>query len=231
MLRSVPCSLLLAALLLPVAAAASGPGRHEFHRFAAVASDGVKGGTVPGGSNRMTATPYLPTADLFVRGRTEVAEQVAEQSRQSLPVPRLNAARLEFVFFYSPSQAVPGAVRMTPPDRLARLDPVSGSLLGLVAVDPATFGLADLPGALLGSFTLAPGTDAPAYIAQRTELFRRYDRLLPAFVRASSAPDASLRAEAREFLRLFAAVHEPPVSAYYEAIGREFLAWVRASAQ
>jgi hypothetical protein len=231
MLQSLPCLLLLASLMLPAAATASGPGRHEIEPVAAAAATIAKDGPVSKGSNRMNATPYLPTADLFVRGRTEVADQVAEQSRQSLPVLRLNAGRLELVFFYSPSQAVPGAVRMAPPDRLARLDPVSGSLLGLVAVEPATFGLADLPGALLGSFTLSPGIDAPTYLAQRTELFKRYDRLMPSFARAPSAPDASLRADAREFLRLFAVVSEPPVSAYYEAIGREFLTWVRASAQ
>lgn len=42
----------------------------------------------------------------------------------------------------------------------------------------------------------------------------------------SALPDA-----AREFLKTFGALSEPPLLEYYEALGREFFEWVRALAK
>jgi hypothetical protein len=184
------------------------------------------------GSKRMDAQSFLPMQQLFVEGRRRVADKVPDESRQSLPVPWVREGRLEVAFFYAPSKVTPAdGVKMAPPDQLSSLDARSGTLSALRAVTPPDFGMADAPGALLGAFKLPPGVDAAAYLAARAELFALYDRLMPAFAAAPAAPDPAVRAQAQEFLRLFAAVHEPPMAPYYEALGRGFLDWVRAGAR
>ncbi len=73
------------------------------------------------------------------------------------------------------------------------------------------------------------GMTANDFVQKRTRLFAIYDELAPAFGRQQPSV-ASHAPLAREFLKLFDALHEPPLKPYYQAAGQAFFDWVRATA-
>ena len=168
---------------------------------------------------------------LMKQGRVLVSATVPEQSRQSLPVPLRYGDTLQVAFFYCPSQALPGVVRMAPPHYLARLDPATGALISLVPVTPATFHLAHPPREELGKYSLPDGMSIDQYFALRDRLFWLYDQLTPAFAQDPQSQRTDLKPLATEFLRGFEMLSEPPVRPYYDALGADYFRWLRAIAR
>jgi hypothetical protein len=175
--------------------------------------------------------PFLSFSEIMKLGRSLVMDRIPEQSRQSLPVPVRASEGFHVAFLYSPSQALPNETRLAPPHFVALLDPVTGKLAGVRHVTPQTFGQAHEPDALIGTFKLAPGTDYKEYLAERERLFRLYERLVPEWAGHASTARQDLRPLAAEFLRLFSLLSEPPLEPYYNSLGAEFFAWVRAIAR
>ncbi|HNT39612.1 MAG TPA: hypothetical protein PKO45_10890 [Rubrivivax sp.] len=180
------------------------------------------------------ADQALPFAQLMKLGRSLVADQVPDQSRQSLPVPVPARAErpLRVAFMYCPAQALPGVNRLAPPNQLAWLDPIHGTLLAVQAVTPASFGQPDAARELLGEFRLPVGVTAESYLALRERLLQLYDLLLPQWAQWSPAVERPvLQANASEFLQVFGKVGEPPLIPYYYSLGRAFFDWVREVAR
>lgn len=179
----------------------------------------------------MTQAAASNFANLMKLGRIHVSATVPEQSRQSLPVPLRIGETLQVAFFYCPSQALPGVVRMAPPHYLARLDPASGALISLVPVTPATFHLAHPAREELGKYSLPEGMSIDQYFALRDRLFWLYDQLTPAFAQDPQSQRIDLKPLAAEFLRGFEMLSEPPVRPYYDALGADYFRWLRAIAR
>lgn len=176
----------------------------------------------------MTQAGTPTFANLMKLGRVHVSATVPEQSRQSLPVPVRLGETLQVAFFYCPSQALPGVVRMAPPHYLSRLDPATGALISLVPVTPATFHLAHPAREELGKYSLPQGMSVDQYFALRDRLFWLYDQLVPAFAQDTQSQRTDLKPLALEFLRGFEMVSEPPVRPYYDALGADYFRWLRA---
>lgn len=173
-------------------------------------------------------------SQLMKLGRTQAGEQVAEQSRQSLPVPvPARADRpLRIAFMYCPSQALPGVNRLAPPSQVVWLDPATGALIAVRAVTPQSFGRQDPPDEVLGEFRLPPGMTADNYLALRERLLQLYDRLFPVWAQSAKPPqDEALTAAAREFLQIFGQISEPPLIPYYYSLGLAYFDWVRVAAR
>jgi hypothetical protein len=181
----------------------------------------------------VSPTSYLSAEQLTTLGRTATQASVPEQSRQSLPIPVRDVAGVAVAFFFCPSLVTPkegGGVKMAPPHFLLLLDPTNGQIRELTPVTPASFGRNDAPDSLLGMFRLPDGMTAAQYLQQRGALFALYDQLLPRFAQQQPPSSADLRPAARKFEALFRLLREPPVEAYYEAVGHEFFQWVRDAA-
>ena len=173
-------------------------------------------------------------SQLMKLGRTQAADRIPEQSRQSLPVPvpARSDRPVSIAFMFCPSQALPGVNRLAPPDTMVWLDPRNGELLALKPVTPQSFGQQHPPRELLGEFRLPDGMTGEQYLALRERLFQLYDLLFPAWV-LSSTPQghANLQAAAREFLQIFGQVSEPPLIPYYYTLGVAYFDWVRSVAK
>lgn len=169
-------------------------------------------------------------AQLMKLGRTLVSDRVPEQSRQSLPIPTRTGESHCIAFMYSPARALPNLVKLAPPHFVACLN-TAGTLAELRPVTPQVFGQPHRAGDLLGEFSLPPGMTANGYLTRRDHLFALYERLVPVWFENPRAAHTDLRTTAAEFLREFAALSEPPLTPYYESLGREFFGWVRLTAQ
>lgn len=171
-------------------------------------------------------------SQLMKRCRALVAGRISEQSRQSLPVPvpSEGGAPPRIAFLFAPSQALPGVNRIAPPSAVVLLDP-TGALLEVRAVTPGDFGQAHEPRGLLGEFRLPPDMTADGYLTERERLFSLYDALFSAWA-SGEAPGKTpeLKSAAREYLRLFERLREPPLTPYYESLGAAWFGWVRATA-
>jgi hypothetical protein len=154
--------------------------------------------------------------------------------RQSLPVPTRRQGQLLIAYMYFPSAFKPGLVLLKPPRKVTWLDPSSGKLIALSTVSPADFGLAHPTNEPLPewNFSLPPGMTTKSYAELRNHFFALYNVLFEVwatdpFARGSSA----LHDAAREFLKIFDQVSEPPLLPYYDALGRDFFEWVRELAK
>ena len=163
--------------------------------------------------------------------RVHVSEKVPDQSRQSLPVPAHLNESLCIAFFFSPAQSLPGVTRLAPPNFIAWLRRESGELAQLQAVTSKTFGLKHAPGELIGEFRLPAGMTADLYLTERGRLFDLYPALVTAWNGKMPPQQPGLKPSAQEFLRLFGLISEPPLIAYYHALGSKFFEWVRAAAR
>jgi hypothetical protein len=120
---------------------------------------------------------------------------------------------------------------MFPPRFLLWLDPRTGRMLELKRLTPADFGRADTRDQMLGVLLLPEGMTGEQYLEQKAALFALYDVLLPEFAHPQQPSSNATRSAARKFEALFHLLREPPVDAYYEAVGHDFFHWVRDAAR
>ena len=167
--------------------------------------------------------------DLCTLARRYSMSVVPDQDRESLPVPVLLGSKAGVEFFFAPSRPRPKQpADLFPPTFAILLDP-DGSFIRLWRVFPSDFGRNDDPSGQLGQFGLPEGWTFEEYNRRHARLLQCLDLLLPQFAKNSRAGE--VKATAREYLAIFKELMEPPLAPYYDAVGKAFLAWVRAASQ
>jgi len=154
---------------------------------------------------------------------------------QSLPVPvrRQRQVLIAFmVYFYA---FKPDMSWVSPPGEVIWLDPVSGKLIAKTNVTPADFGQPTPrsfdEGMKEWKFSMPPGMTVDSFDKLNDRLFVLYDILFEVWATKPSTRSSALHATAREFVKAFDAISEPPLLPYYNALGREYFEWVRALAR
>ena len=152
--------------------------------------------------------------------------------RQSLPVPTRHQNQMAIAFMFCSWIIRPGPLRIWPPSEVAWLDPVSGKFITSVKVSPADFGQthsANEP--MKGEEGKLSGVSVESFIEMRNRLFALYDVLFEVWATNPSTRSSALQSAAREFLKIFDQISEPPLRPYYDALGREYFEWVQALAK
>ncbi|MCL2723282.1 MAG: hypothetical protein FWD69_02500 [Polyangiaceae bacterium] len=153
--------------------------------------------------------------------------------RDSLPVPvrRQGQPLIAFMFYFY--AFTPDIAWVSPPGEVAWLDPVSGKLIAKTTVTPAYFGQTRSPdaGPMEWKFSMPSGMTVDSFDKLRNRLPVLYDVLFEAWATSPSIRSSALHDAAREFLKAFDVVSEPPLLPYYNALGREYFEWVRALAR
>jgi hypothetical protein len=179
----------------------------------------------------MPTTTLMSAAQLATTAGALTSQTIPDEARQSLPIPVRNAGSLTIAFFYCPSAATPQGEKMYPPRFLLWLDPTTGRMLELKRVTPGDFGRNDARDQMLGLLRLPDGMTADQYLEQQAALFAIYDALLPEFAHPQQPTSNATRSAAKKFNALFHVLREPPVDAYYEAVGHDFFQWVHDAAR
>jgi hypothetical protein len=174
------------------------------------------------------STRFKKMEELVRLGRLYSAGAVADEFRQSLPIPRRSPDGLRVDFFFCAAFARPGQpVVLGPPHFLIAVHADSGQLDYLRAVGPKDFGQSHGKDESIGTFGMQEGMRVEEFMDKRATLYATYDILLPAFARGGMAVvDDGVREAAREYKVLFRILSEPPLLPYYHALGQEFFTWV-----
>jgi hypothetical protein len=188
----------------------------------------------PAGHKKEKAmNPQSPktSAELTKLARTYSMGAVSEQYRQSLPIPVWSNSAVDVEFFFAPAHARPQQPVDLFPPKFALTLHLDGSLIRLWKVSPRDFGLNHDAAQSIGRFGLPEGWTYENYEERHARLLESLDILLPQFAAQNSRPDGETGAAAREYLKLFKELMEPPLTPYYETLGKPFFAWVRAASQ
>ena len=101
-----------------------------------------------------------------------------------------------------------------------------------VPVTPAYFGQKDDPDKPLKGLIKLANITVETQGELRDRLLALYDVLFPIWAtNPSTLNQTGLQSQAREFLKIFDQVYEPPLLPYYKALGRDWLEWLRKLAQ
>jgi hypothetical protein len=169
----------------------------------------------------------MSTADLVKLARVKSSGAVAEQYRQSLPIPVIKSEGLRVVFLYSPALALPKQpVKLNPPQYMLQLSALTGNLFEIRSVNSGDFGQSHGASDLIGTFMMPEGMTFETFIHKQDSLFQLYDTLMPEFVLRRTTASEETRKSAKEFDRLFHILSEPPLLPYYRAAGKEFFDWL-----
>jgi hypothetical protein len=159
-----------------------------------------------------------------------IGYHTAGKPSQSWPVPAYRRNKLSVAFMKYPHIQWVGEIQMQPPSQVRWLDPVTGECIAEDDVSPAYFGQTIAADEYLPrwSTVLPQGMTPDAYTNLKKHLFELYDTLFKAWA-TKLAPSAqgNLRGQAREFLKIFYQISEPPLKPYYEALGRDWFGWLR----
>jgi hypothetical protein len=152
---------------------------------------------------------------------------VADEFRQSLPIPIREAEGLRLAFFFCPALARPGQpVQLGPPQYVIRLDAATGGMLELRKVEPKDFQQSHNPGDIIGTFGMPAGLTTEEFMARRAALYKAYDALLPEFAAGRSRVSPDIKSQAVDFQKMFSLLSEPPLRPYYQATGKDFFKWL-----
>jgi hypothetical protein len=182
-----------------------------------------------GRSYRMSSTEqkFMKTAELVRLARVKSVETIAEQFRQSLPIPVVYSDGLCVLFLYCPALALPRQpVKMNPPHYLVRLNASTGALEEVRPATAKEFGQTHGPADLIGTFAMPQGMTVQEFMQKLDRLYKVYDALLPEFAARSAAVSQEAKTAAREFAQLFELLSEPPLRPYYRAAGKGFFPWI-----
>ena len=184
---------------------------------------------VQGGGARAVASGgqrfFMNTADR-VRSAQIMTIQVAEQRRQSFPIPVIRPDGLHVLFLYYPARPFPGQPsKLWPPDLLLSLE-ASGRFEELRAVTSREFGQSRQPHELIGTYGMPEGMTYDQYVQKAARLSEVYDVLLPQFGAERSGVRPEVVSAAKEFTGLFRLLSEAPLKPYYDFLGKDFFAWI-----
>jgi len=175
---------------------------------------------------------------LIEQARLYPAGALPRGTHQSYPVPVPGAKGLRVAFFYCTAMIIrPGeGLQLLTPSYVAFLDATTGEFELLKAVVPGEFGQKHKEDEILGKYLTLPERMAAEFLTRQVLLYQAYDALLPAFAvdQADVPPQAKKAAReaqdvqkaAVQFRSLFPAVTEGPLQGYYQALGKDFFAWL-----
>lgn len=181
-----------------------------------------------------TAKRFKTVEELKQLATKEIVLLEGGGPRLSLPIPvrRLNQPLIAFMVYRSGFR--PGLVRISPPHEVIWLDPASGKLIAKTSVSPADFAqtLSAGEGSMELKRNLPPNMAIESFRELRVRLPALYDALFELWATNPSIRSSTLLQDAaREFLKSFDLVSEPPLLPYYNALGCEYFEWVRELAK
>ena len=165
-------------------------------------------------------------------GGPYVSHQGGTQIVGSQPVPVQHQGQIQIAYLIYTYLNFPRPRRVFPPKKVEWFNPVSGMPTDKVPVTPAYFGQKDDPSKPLKGLIKLPNITVETQGELRDRLLALYDVLFPIWAtNPSTLNQTGLQSQAREFLKIFDQVYEPPLLPYYKALGRDWLEWLRKLAQ
>jgi hypothetical protein len=154
---------------------------------------------------------------------------IPDEYRQSLPIPVRLDSEFAIEYLFVPAHIRPKEpVELFPP-AFALTIRADGGFIRLWRVSPRDFGLNHDPNQPIGRFGMPDGWTYENYDRHSARLLETLDTLFPRFTTPDLRSSAETRTAAREFLAEFKQLMEPPLSPYYEAVGKLFFTWVRTA--
>lgn len=175
------------------------------------------------------STKVMKTEELFDLARVQAGEFLPDEAGQSFPIPIIHPNGAKFIFLFYLSHNSPNGSQIYPPDYLVRINLSTGKAEERKAVVPSDFAQSYNTNEPIGIFVLPDGMSVYEYLDKRKRLFELYDILIPEFAMKQPTSNLNTKKYAVEFIGLFSTLREPPLTAYYSAIGKEFFDWVKRS--
>jgi hypothetical protein len=162
--------------------------------------------------------------ELVQAARDGPAQGLPQQSYQSLPLPCQGQTHCFVVFIYCGCRPTPEGKLLLPPQYMAWIDAVTGTLYELRSVGLDEFGQQDDPNQFLGIFpgpAQVPATEVASYTQH---LYGLYDKLLTLYFNQRASHEGGESALA--FKKLFWLLSEPVLEPYYRVAGKAFFEWL-----
>lgn len=177
-------------------------------------------------------TKFIPTVEIVRRALMQASGVVADEDRQSFPIPVIQDNEPWIIFLFSPSLAKPKEpTKLYPPGYFLRLNAKTGVFKELLSVTPRNFEQNHSSEEIIGEISMPAGMSFEEFIHQRNRLYELYDMLLPVFFAECEMEDRQLNVSSKEFITLFRLLSEPPLWPYYRAKGSEFFDWIALNEQ
>lgn len=151
-------------------------------------------------------------------------------THQSFPIPVRGGRRgLQMYFLYCPAKIENPEQGLTlwPPTYVAILDAVTGKMEEIRKLTIGEFGPRHSPEQRLGHCRTPGQMMEDEFLVKLATWFQAVDVLLPLFFNRAYGLSLEEQEEARKLTRLNAELLEPPLAAYYQAIGKEYFDWLR----
>lgn len=157
---------------------------------------------------------------------------VGPQTRQSYPLPiRADGRLVAALLYYTGMVESPDkGYQVWPPRFLATLDAMTGRVLALKAVTPASFRLRHAPEKPLGNYLSPPERIGETFLTGQAQMMQALDVLVAAYAFPATTVTPPVREAARRFLQLFPTISESPLQPYYEAMANDFFDYTRQAA-
>jgi hypothetical protein len=147
-----------------------------------------------------------------------------------IPVRRQGQVRIAYMTGRSSTNFQLHRTLMWPPNTVVWIDPISLMSSGETAVTPEDFGQSDPPDKpFKGGFSKM---DFDTFSNLQDSLFKLYDVLFtPWSANLVRTDHGKLQGPARQFLKIFDQISQPPLRPYYNTLGRDWFGWLRELAQ
>lgn len=179
----------------------------------------------------VTDTKDYPTmAEIVQLARVYSEGVVADEYKQTLPIPALVNGEPSISLFYSPVQRMQSGekgVVLFPADYRVTVSYPDGQFKSLEFLGPETYPDEIDPDGSIGLHRLSLTMEE--FEEQKRLLFDSYDELTGAFF--DGVPAIELTTSRDRFMKAFGSIHEPPFLFYYRTQGQEFFDWVRGVSQ
>lgn len=169
---------------------------------------------------------FMKMADLSKAARIKSLEATGESTRQSFAIPVAGEDGVHLFFLYYPAQALARQPAKIGPPRFILDMEASGVFKELRAVTPKELGQSHRPEEAIGVYGSPPGLTSEQYFESLDRLNQAYDLVLPRFGARQSSADPETKAAAKGFKTLFQLLVEQPLLPYYQALGKDFFAWI-----
>lgn len=170
---------------------------------------------------------FVKMSDMNRRAFMQASGVVADEDRQSFPIPVIQHGEPWIIYLFSPSLARPKApTKMSPPTYTIQLNASTGKLKKLLTVTPRDFNQKHETGEMIGELAMPAGLSFEDFTRKRDRLYELYDELLPVYFANCKIEDSTLHASAKEFKQLFDLLSESPLWPYYRSVGGNFFDWI-----
>jgi hypothetical protein len=178
----------------------------------------------------MASAEPISVVRLIQQARLYVLGALPTGIHQSYPVPVRDPKGIRLAFFYGHAEILkPGeGFQLWPPTYVALLHPETAKLQELRAIAPKDFGQRHAQDQPLGAYLTMPERMQAEFLTKQVRWYQAYDVLLPLFAARSPRVPPEGKQALAEFNELFPQVTEAPLLPYYQTVGKEFFAWLKA---